>query len=167
MTPAQHSVRCTCGSIEFLASGAPILTAACYCDDCQQGARQIEALPNASPVAGADGGTEYLLYRKDRVVCTRRNDLVRHYRLKVDSPTVRAIATCCNSALFLDFQKGHWLSLYRSRCVGTPPPLQMCTQTKFARDRTAIRDDVLCYSTYPLKFIGKLIAARIAMLLRR
>ena len=37
--------RCTCGNVEVEAVGAPILSVACYCDDCQKGSRQIEALP--------------------------------------------------------------------------------------------------------------------------
>lgn len=75
---------------QFDAIGAPILSAACYCDDCQEGARQIEALPSASPVLDGDGGTEYLLYRKDRMKLSKGGDLLRHYKIKDDSPTIRA-----------------------------------------------------------------------------
>jgi hypothetical protein len=38
---------------------------------------------------------------------------VEEHRLKPDSPTRRVVATCCNSAMFLDVTKGHWLSMYR------------------------------------------------------
>jgi hypothetical protein len=40
-------VSCSCGQVECEATGAPIVTVACYCDDCQEGSRQIEELPNA------------------------------------------------------------------------------------------------------------------------
>jgi hypothetical protein len=53
---------CACGSVELAAIGAPIVSNVCYCGDCQQGSRQIEALPNAGPVRDPDGGTAYILY---------------------------------------------------------------------------------------------------------
>jgi hypothetical protein len=34
---------CSCGSVELEAIGAPITSVVCYCDDCQEGSRQIEA----------------------------------------------------------------------------------------------------------------------------
>ena len=37
---------------------------------------------------------------------------LEEHRLKPDSPTRRVIATCCNSGMFLDFTKGHWLTMY-------------------------------------------------------
>ncbi len=162
------AIRCTCGNVEFDAIGAPILSAACYCDDCQEGARQIEALPNASPVLDGDGGTEYLLYRKDRMKLSKGGDLLRHYKIKDDSATIRAVTTCCNSAMFLEFQKGHWFSVYRARVGDDAPPLQMRIQTKFKPEVGEMQnDDVPCYETYPLKFIAKLIAAKVAMLVGR
>ena len=38
---------CACGRVELEAFGKPIVSTVCYCDDCQKGADQIEALPNA------------------------------------------------------------------------------------------------------------------------
>ncbi|MGZ5900627.1 MAG: GFA family protein, partial [Reyranella sp.] len=57
---------CLCGGVEIEATGAPITSSVCYCADCQRGSRQIEDLPNAGPVREADGGTAYILFRKDR-----------------------------------------------------------------------------------------------------
>src|SRR6266567_4720089 len=48
---------CACGRVRCRAVGKPILSAVCYCDDCQEGARQIEILPNAASFRDADGGT--------------------------------------------------------------------------------------------------------------
>ena len=61
------SARCACGSVELEATGDPITSTVCYCESCQQGSRQIEALPNGRSVCGSDGGTAYVLYRKDRI----------------------------------------------------------------------------------------------------
>lgn len=46
--------RCAGGSVEYEAAGNPILGVACYCDDCQEGARRVEALPGAPPVRDPD-----------------------------------------------------------------------------------------------------------------
>jgi hypothetical protein len=59
--------RCTCGKVELQATGLPITTVLCHCNDCAEAGRQIEALPQASRVGEPDGGVGYLVYRKDRV----------------------------------------------------------------------------------------------------
>jgi hypothetical protein len=163
-----HTIaRCACGRVELEAIGKPILSTACYCDDCQEGARQIEALPNARPVLDPDGGSAYLLYRKDRMKCSKGAEHLRDYKIKDESPTRRVVATCCNSAMFLDFQKGHWFSAYRARFESDVPPLQMRIQTKFKPENRTIPNDVPSYPSYPLRFIAKLMSARVAMLLHR
>lgn len=162
------TARCTCGSVELEAIGAPIMGVACYCDDCQEGARQIEALPNACPVRDPDGGTAYLLYRKDRFKRSKGAQLLKGYKLREKSVTSRIVATCCNSAMFLEFDNGqHWVSLWRARFQGDVPPLQMRIQTKFKPENSDVPSDVPSYPTFPLKFVAKLVAARIAMMLRR
>jgi hypothetical protein len=165
-TKIGKAARCSCGSVELEAVGAPIAGVVCYCDDCQEGARQIEALPDASSVRDPDGGTAYLLYRKDRVDCLRGAQLLQGYKVREKSVTNRVVATCCNSAMFLNFEKGHWLSVYRARFRGDVPPLQMRIQTKFKPENSKVPNDVPSYSTFPLMFVAKLVAARIAMLLR-
>lgn len=161
------TVRCSCGSVEFEALGEPILSAVCHCDDCQRGARQIEGLPQASPVLDPYGGTEYVLYRKDRFRCVKGAAQLCDYKLRDASPTRRVVAGCCNTAMFLDFQKGHWYSVYRARLGGDGPPPEVRIQTRFKPEGPAIPDDVRSYSTYPLWFIGKLMLARAAMLFSR
>jgi hypothetical protein len=161
-------VRCLCGSVELEVIGAPIIGAVCYCDDCQEGSRQIEALPGARPVQDSHGGTAYILYRKDRVKCTRGSPLLKGYKLREKSATNRVIASCCNSAMFLNFDNGkHWVDVYRSRFQGDIPPLQIRICTKFKSRNRDVPSDVPSYAGSPLKFLAKLIAARIAMLLHR
>jgi len=117
---------CACGRVALDAVGKPIVSAACYCATCQEAGRQFEALPGAPPLLEADGGTSVVLFRKDRVLCLRGQDLLAEHRLAPDSKTRRVVATCCNSAMFLDFTKGHWLTLYKERIPADDrPPLEM------------------------------------------
>jgi hypothetical protein len=126
---------CSCGSVELEAIGAPITSVVCYCDDCQEGSRQIEALPNARPVQDPDGGTAYILYRKDRVKCSRGALLLKSHKIREKSATNRVVATCCNSAMFLNFDdRKHWVDVYRARFKGDIPPLQMRICTKFTSE---------------------------------
>jgi hypothetical protein len=159
---------CACGNVELEASGAPIVSVVCYCDDCQEGSRQIETLPNAQPVLDPDGGTAYVVYRKDRVRCSKGDAYLKRLKIRPDSATNRAIATCCNSALLLDFDDAkHWVDVYRSRVQGELPPLQMRVCTKFKPAHGEVPNDVPSYPRFSLRFLGKLLGARIAMLLGR
>ena len=159
---------CLCRGVAFSAAGAPIVHAVCYCDDCQEGARRIEALPNAPPVLDPDGGTDFIVYRKDRVECTRGAALLTTHKLKPGSPTRRMVASCCNSAMLLGFDDArHWVSMYRTRFPGAVPPVQMRICTKFRAGRGEIPDDAPSYPRYAFPFLTKLIGARIAMLLGR
>jgi hypothetical protein len=159
---------CSCGSVELEAIGAPITSVVCYCEDCQEGSRQIEALPNARPVQDTDGGTAYILYRRDRVKSLKGALLLKSHKIREKSPTNRVVATCCNSAMFLNFDDGkHWVSMYCARFQGNIPPLQMRICTKFKPENGDVPSDVPSYSSFPLKFLAKLLAARIEMLLYR
>ena len=76
---------CSCGAVELKAFGRPIVSSVCYCDDCQKGAAQIEALPNAGAVRDRDGGTAYILYRKDRIACSKGAEMLRADPQRMDS----------------------------------------------------------------------------------
>ncbi len=160
--------RCACGSVEYEATGTPIVSVACYCDDCQAGSRQIEALPNAPPVLDPDGGTAYVLYRKDRVRGTRGGGLVQSRKLKSKTDTNRVVATCCNSAMVMTFDDSkHWVPVYRSRVQGTLPPIDMRICTKFAPDGSQVPRDAPTYPGFSVRFIWKLLGTRLAMALGR
>lgn len=162
------TAQCSWGGVELQAIGIPIVCSVCYCDDCQRGARQIGALLNAPPVQEPDGGTEYVLYRKDRVKCLKGAHLLQGYKLTKESATNRIVATCCNSGMYLSFDRGpHWLSLYRARLQGDVPPLEMCIQTRFKPENVDISSDIPSYPAIPVKLLGKLVASRIAMLVQR
>ena len=73
------------------------------------------------------------------------------------------VATCCNSAMFLDFTKGHWLTLYRDRLPEPLPPLEMRVMTADRREGVVLPQDVPNYATHSGKFMWKLLAAWAAM----
>ena len=159
---------CACGGVELEASGAPITSVVCYCDDCQEGSGQIEALPNAPPVLDSDGGTAYIVYRKDRVNCSKGARLLKGYKIREKSVTNRVVATCCNSAMFLSFDDAkHWVDVYSSRVKGDIPPVQMRVCAKFKPDTGQVPSDAPLYSGYSIKFLAKLVAAKIALRLHR
>lgn len=165
--PKQLSAICRCGKVELQAVGRPILAASCYCASCQQAGRRFEQLASAPPVRNPDGGTDYVLYRKDRVQCVTGPEHLREHRLKPDSPTRRVIATCCNSAMFLDFGKGHWLTMYRDRFPANAPPVEMRVMARERRDGLVLADDLPNFDRHSGKAMLRLIAAWIAMGLRR
>jgi hypothetical protein len=111
-----------------------------------------------------NGGTRFVLYRKDRVEITKGRDLLRAYRLSTTAPTRRVVTTCCNSPLFLEFKGGHWLSLYSSLWPeGQAPRPSIRTMTS---DRSAdvVLDDSIPSGTWQtIGFYGKLLTAWIAM----
>jgi hypothetical protein len=166
-SPKHLYAACQCGKVRLEALGSPILTGACYCKSCQEAGRLFELLPSAPPALDPDSGTSVVLYRKDRVRCVMGQDHLEEHRLKPDSPTRRVIATCCNSPMFLDFTKGHWLSIFRNRFLEGVPPLEMRVMTKERRAGVELSDDVPNYSGHSGRFMLKLLAAWIAMGFRR
>jgi hypothetical protein len=165
--PSHHSATCQCGKVRLEAAGPPILTAICYCADCQEAGRRLEQLASAPPVLASDGGTEIILVRKDRVRCSSGAELLEEHRLKPESPTRRLVATCCNSAMFLDFTKGHWLSIYRNRFGPDAPPPEMRIMTREHRAGVELADDLPNAAGYPGKFMMKLMGAWMAMGFKR
>jgi hypothetical protein len=159
---------CTCGRVVLELEGAPITSLVCYCDDCRAGARQIEALPDAPLVQASDGGTAYIVYRKDRVRNVKGADLLEALKLRPASATNLVIASCCNAAMFLNFDDSkHWVDVYRERAGASAPPLQMRICTKFAPKGASVPTDVPGYAGYPLQLIAKLIGAKFAMIFGR
>src|SRR5713226_8437674 len=84
--------RCVCGNVEIETFGSPVTSVVCYCDSCQEGSRQIEALTNAVPILGPDGGTAYILYRKDRIKYSKGAALLKDYKIEAKSTTSRVVA---------------------------------------------------------------------------
>ena len=91
-----RTARCSCGSVEIEAFGTPITSLVCYCDSCQKGSHQLEALTGAGPILDSDGGTGYVSYRKDRVRYAKGAELLKGYQVDDidDEPRCRDVLQC-------------------------------------------------------------------------
>lgn len=158
------AARCRCGQVVIEATGKPIVTTACYCASCQEAGRQFADLPGASPVLNGDGGTDYILFRKDRVRLLKGAKLLREYRLTPETKTRRVVATCCNTPMFVEFTAGHWLTFYKA---GFPPedrpPLEMRVMTGDRSAGIELDNSVPNYAKHSGKFMLKLLGAWAAM----
>ena len=166
MNAKQHeslTASCRCGAVVLELAGPPIGRGVCYCASCQEAGRQIGQMPGAPAVLDADGGTDVGLYRKDRVRCVQGGDRLEAHRLKPGSPTRRMVAACCNSAMFLDFAKGHWVSIYRDRLPEPLPPLELRIMTADKRADVVLPGDVPSSAAYSGRFMWKLLTAWAAM----
>lgn len=159
------TAHCACGKVALELRGAPITSIVCYCDDCQNAARELEAMAAAPKLTEPDGGTAMIVHRKDRVRCVAGQEHLQAHKLKPKSPTRRMVATCCNSAMLLTFDDiRHWVDVYRVRADGALPPLEMCLSTRFKTTEANSHPDLPAYPGYPLRLLRKLLAARIAMM---
>jgi hypothetical protein len=159
-----RTASCACGRVAFEADGAPIVSAVCYCESCQKAGQRLEALPGAARMLEEDGGTSFVLLRKDRVRCMRGQEALREHRLKPDSATRRVVAACCNSAMFLEFQNGHWLSVYARRIPAEDrPPLDMRVMTADRRAGVPFADGLPSYRKHSGRFMWRLLSAWAAM----
>jgi hypothetical protein len=167
MTNERISAPCRCGQVELEIVGPPILRGICYCASCQKAGRQYRAVPGSDSGLAEDGGSDYVLYRKDRVRCVRGGELLEERWLKPDSPTRRMYARCCSTAMFVDFTKGHWLTLFRGRLPNNMPPATMRVMTAERPKGVILPDDMANYPGRSGKFMLKLLGAWMAMGFRR
>lgn len=164
MTTTQRLAKCACGHVALRLGGEPIVTAACYCTSCQTAGEVFAGLPGLVPVLQDDGGTAYLLCRKDRVEPVQGAEALREFRLKPGTPTRRVVAVCCNTPMFLEFQNGHWLSIYRERLpTADRPPVEMRTMTMDRRAGVGFNDAIPSYRKHSGRFMWRLLAAWAAM----
>jgi hypothetical protein len=71
--------------------------------------------------------------------------------------------------MLMSFDRGpYWVSIYRARCQHDVGPVEMRVNTKFTPVGTVLPNDgVPVYATASVKFVAKLIAGKIAMMLGR
>lgn len=168
MSKGTSVIRCACGEVEAEVVGAPIACVACYCGDCQEAGKRLDALPGARPARDTDGGTSLVLVRNDRFRVARGAERLDAHKLRERSPTSRYVAACCNTPMYLGFDRGpHWVSIFRRRFGEEAPPLEMRLSTKTMPGYEAPRDGVPSYGSFPLRLPGRLMAARVAMLFGR
>lgn len=162
MTKATQ-LSCRCGGVKLEVHGAPIIRAECHCTSCRTAGARLQAFC-ATPILEDNGGTRCELYRKDRIVFASGADLLKEFRLTPKSPTRRVVAGCCNTPLFLEFQSGHWLSVYRGLWPeGTLPPPELRTMTSDLPEGVVLPSDIHNAKTQSLSFFAKLLGAWIAM----
>lgn len=156
---------CACGQVHLEVERAPIISAECHCTSCRAAGAKLETLLGAPSVLQANGGTHFVLYRKDRVRFLQGTERLKEFRLTPQSKTRRVLATCCNTPIFLEFQGGHWLSLYGGLWPqGTLPPLELRTMTSDVPVGSELPDDeVPSAKTQSFSFFVKLLGAWIAM----
>jgi hypothetical protein len=162
-----HLLRCHCGTVECVGQSAPFLCAVCYCDHCQEAARQIEAAGKGPPVTDADGGTALCLIRDDRFRIERGANLLQPHRRDPTSATSRMVATCCNSAMYLDFADGRfWKSAMMNRIVGTRPAIEMRLCTRYRESALPWPDDAPRHDKFPLSALARVGRQWLAMKFR-
>jgi hypothetical protein len=160
----RYRTRCRCGTVELAAFGRPIVASVCYCADCQAAARRIATRADAPTIAEPDGGTEYLLFRKDRFSCVQGAERLQALRLNETSATRLMIASCCGSAMVMAFDDARrWVAAYRARFVGDIPPLEMRVCAKFRTSDAPLDSRVPNDPGYAPRLIVRLLATRLAM----
>ena len=163
-TPQHTDLSCACGKMQLQLEGAPILSAECLCTSCRTAGAQLQALQLARPMLEPNAGTRFVLYRKDRVRFSAGRQNLKEHRLTPRSQTRRVIATCCNTPIFLELERGHWLSLYANLWPEqTRPAIEMRTMVSDLSDASALTHDVPNAKRQPLSFFTRLIGAWIAM----
>ncbi len=98
------------------------MSVACHCGSCQRAAAKLMGL-GAPSTLDEDQGAPLVLVRKDRLRVVSGYDKLREYRLSPKSPTRRAVASCCNTPLFIS-PPTPWLSFFHL-CLDAAPPLTM------------------------------------------
>jgi hypothetical protein len=151
---------CRCGAVEIGAWGDPIIVTACHCDDCRAAAQQIAASANLALAASDDGGSEFMVFRRDRIACTRGAENLQAMRLTAASKTRRMIAGCCKRPMYVAFNdKRPWVSAFRASFGADAPPVEMRTCTRFRRSDDKANDGLPSHPGYPPAMIVRILAA--------
>jgi hypothetical protein len=165
--PMPHSttrLSCACGQFHLEVIGKPIINAECHCTSCREAGARLASVPPAFPLQEANGGTRYVLYRKDRVRFPDGSENLAQFHLTPTSPTRRVLTKCCNTPVFTEFKNGHWLSLYAGLWAEQPlPPLDLRTQTGNLPPGTQLTGDIPAGAMATAGFYAKLLGSWIAM----
>ena len=142
-TNPNHIARCRCGAVEIGAWSEPIVVAACYCDDCQAASERLAASANSAPLARADGGTEFMVFRRDRIACRRGAQNLQVMRVREATKTRRMVAGCYATPMYVSFDdKRPWVSAFRAGFGPDAPPAQMRICIRFRRTEDKAKDDL-------------------------
>lgn len=140
----------------------------CLCSSCRQAAMRLAELPLSVNMLTEYGATPYAEYRKDCFRAIEGAENLKEFRLTSESSTKRVIASCCNTPMFLDFEKGHWLSVYLNLLPEEiRPEVEMRTMTGDLPDTSLLPKDVPNLKTHNFTFFRKLLYAWFLMGFRR
>jgi hypothetical protein len=155
-----YVARCQCGAVEISVWAQPMMVATCYCDDCQAAGQRHAALGGSAPMSIADGGTEFMVFRRDRVACTRGADRLQATKLTSHTKTRRMIASCCSTPMYVTFDdKRPWVSAFRAPFGAEVPPVEMRICTRFRRSNEIVDDGVRSHPGYPPAMMMRILAA--------
>lgn len=157
-------LRCKCGNTVFEVEGSPIMSCDCACESCRKAAASFAKLPGGFEPGGPSGTTHFVLYRKDRVRCLSGAESLAQHRLTEDAPTRRAVARCCDTPVFLEFEGGHWLSLYAGLWPeASRPYASLRTMVNDLPAEESLPDDIPNHGSHSVRFMWKLAAVWVAM----
>lgn len=149
---------CTCGAVRIEIAGDPVMVVECGCTSCQTAGQAFGGLLTEFNT------TPYMIARKDRVRLAAGQGQLMAHRLTPDSHTRRVTAACCGAPMYLEFEKGHWLSVYAARLPeAARGPLYCRTMTKDLPASIVLPDDVPNPGTHTPGFMLKLMGAWVAM----
>ncbi len=158
------TLRCACGQFSLEVIGDPFSASECHCKSCRSAAQRLSTLPPAFPIAADNGGVPYALYRKDRVRFPDGTAKLTEFRLNDDAPTRRVLTTCCHTPVFLEFESGHWVSLFTGLWPeGQRPAPRIRTQTGDVPDGATLDDSLPAGTMTTAGFYAKLLGEWIAM----
>jgi hypothetical protein len=133
---------------------------ACYCDDCQAAAQRLAQSASSARASSIDGGTEFMVFRRDRIACTRGADRLQAMRLTAASKTRRMIASCCSTPMYVAFDdKRPWVSAFRAPFGADAPPVEMQICTRFRRAEEKVEHGLPSHPGYPAAMVVRLLAA--------
>lgn len=101
-----------------------------------------------------------MLFRRDRLACTRGTDCLQAMKLTGASKTRRMIAGCCATPMYLTFDdKRPWVSAFRGRFGADAPPVQQRICTRSKRLAEIAEDGLPSHPGYPPKMMLRILAA--------
>lgn len=158
------NLSCACGAVRLVVEGEPILACECCCLSCREAAARLQKSLAAPPMTTAAGATPFVLFRKDRARVVDGHENLAALRLTPTSSTRRVLARCCATPLFLEFEKGHWLSLYAALWPDEARPApSLRTMVSDHPNPTELSPDIPNYARQSAGFMWKLLRAWVAM----
>jgi hypothetical protein len=162
--PSTHAT-CACGAVDIVFHGAPIAALSCCCDDCQAAAARLEALPGAPRYTEPCGGTPALQFHRKAMHVVTGADKLDAVKLRDASPTSRMVARCCNSAMYIGFDRGpFWVTAFHARLDNTAPNPTDRIQTRYLKSPPP--NDMRNHARFPLSLPVRIAFAGLTGLMR-